>query len=296
MNAAHTPNAVLSKRENPPLAMLLPVLAALFVGWLFYSYNGDQGVPVTIEFAEGHGLKPGDALKYRGITVGTVSDVVLAATLNRVIVHARLASESINIAKEGSRFWIVRAQLDLTGTKGLETLVGANYITVIPGEGPNKRSFVGVEEPPLLDIVDPKGRRLELSSPNAKSISEGAPITFRQVQVGVILKIGLTDSGSQARLQAYLYPDYTYLAREKTVFWASGGASVEANILTGISVNVDSVESLVRGGVSLALPRVPGPETDADHVYTLHDEPKDVWLEWLDSEFPAKDMETLTSL
>src|SRR4051812_37012000 len=49
------------------------VLALVLVATAWHS----SGQRVTIEFVEGHGLRPGDAVRLRGIDVGVVEKVVL---------------------------------------------------------------------------------------------------------------------------------------------------------------------------------------------------------------------------
>ena len=295
MTADH-PTATTTPPPKNPLALLIPLIAALLVGWLFYSYKQEQGHPVTITFPEGHGLKPGDAIKYRGIQVGIVDRIALAQDLGSITVHARLNPESKHIARAQSRFWIVRAQFDITRTSGLETLVGANYITVLPGDGQRQSHFDGLDTPPYRDFLDPDGLTIELAAANAKGLRIGAPVTFRNVTVGEIIDIDLADNGSNAQIWAHLNPEHKKLARTRTVFWASGGAEMKATLLDGLKFNVNSVESLIVGGIALALPRDPGGAIPEGHIYRLHAEADDDWLEWLDDRYPVPPLNATTSL
>ena len=79
------------------------VVALVLVATAWHS----SGLSVTIEFVEGHGLQPGDAVRLRGIDVGTVEHVVLNPALDRVQVTVQLMREASAIAREGTLFWIV---------------------------------------------------------------------------------------------------------------------------------------------------------------------------------------------
>ena len=46
---------------------------------------------ITIRFREGHGIKPGDSLRYRGIDVGEVTDVHLSDQLDHLQIVISLA-------------------------------------------------------------------------------------------------------------------------------------------------------------------------------------------------------------
>src|SRR5690349_7584664 len=58
-----------------------------------------HGPTVTIRFAEGHGLKAGDVLRFRGISVGEVTDVVLTPELDHVAVKVRLEPKAAHVAR-----------------------------------------------------------------------------------------------------------------------------------------------------------------------------------------------------
>src|SRR5436309_3486260 len=70
------------------------------------------------------------------------------------------------VAVQESRFWIVRPQAALTGFSGLDTVVGAKYVAILPGGGAPERRFVGLEEPPVLELEPPEpgGLRIVLES------------------------------------------------------------------------------------------------------------------------------------
>ena len=83
------------------------------IGLVWWSMP-DSGLPITVRFPEGHGLQPEDQVLYRGIEVGTVDAVELGDDLNNVDVSITLRSSASNLARQGTRFWIVRPQLSLS--------------------------------------------------------------------------------------------------------------------------------------------------------------------------------------
>jgi paraquat-inducible protein B len=85
---------------------------------------GGRGQLITVYAEEGHGVKAGDALRYRGIDVGVVERVELSSKLDRVELYLRLDPDAHSLARAGSRFWVVRPQLTLDSFQGLETVVG----------------------------------------------------------------------------------------------------------------------------------------------------------------------------
>src|SRR6476620_6677447 len=72
------------------LTAVCAVVALVLVATAWHS----SGPRVTIEFVEGHGLRPGDAVRLRGIDVGVVEHVVLNPALDRVEVTVQLMQEA----------------------------------------------------------------------------------------------------------------------------------------------------------------------------------------------------------
>ncbi len=109
------------------------------------------GVKIVVNFKQGHGLKAGDALRYRGIDVGSVTDVRLNKDLSGVQVHIQLGPEHVQLATADSAFWIERPRLRLGQVSGLETVIGAKYVGVLPSTtgGARQSEFVGLEYPML---------------------------------------------------------------------------------------------------------------------------------------------------
>src|SRR6185503_1009112 len=119
---------------------------------------------ITVQLIDGHGLKPGDEVRYRGIAVGRIDAVTLMPDLQHVLVSARLTTQPQLLARAGSRFWVVRPHVELTRIQGLETLVGPRFLAALPAisEGQSdalharpQRDFVGLADPPVVEMALP---------------------------------------------------------------------------------------------------------------------------------------------
>lgn len=80
-------------------------------------------------------------LRYRGVPVGSVDEIVLSDDLKHVTVHANLNRDAEKLAREKSRFWIVEPELGIAGARNLDTLVSGKYIAVEPGDGEPEKTF-----------------------------------------------------------------------------------------------------------------------------------------------------------
>jgi paraquat-inducible protein B len=273
------PVANVAPRRRWSLAWLLVVLAFAFTAVVLVRSFFVHGPSISVQLEDGHGLKSGDKIRFRGILVGEVTEVTLNERGPGVIAYARLAPEASNVAVAGSRFWVVRPQVGLEGVAGIETIVGPRYLAVLPGEGLSQRHFVGLAEPPAVDAIHPDDLEITLFAQQRGSIRKGAPVLYRQVRVGTVMSAGLAGDGATVEARVHIQRAYRQLVRTQTRFWDSGGVDAEVRI-TGVSIRVPSFEGLLSGGVSFATPSEAGAAVRTGQRFTLASEPDDEWLEW----------------
>lgn len=275
------PEALAVPRRGFPWTWVLPLLAVVAAGFLAWSSYLERGTEVRVHFREGHGVETGDSLRYRGIHVGEVVSAGVSEDFQGVDVRIRLRGEALGLARDGSRFWIVRPHVSLEGIGGLDTVFRSTYMEVLPGpvDAGFQDEFVGLEEPPLFDDIEPGGLEILLTSPRRYGLSEGAPIYFRQFQVGSILSTRLSSDATSVEVHGVIRAEYVQLIRENTVFWDVSGLDVDL-AFQGVSVAFESLRTLFTGGVVLATPSDPGKAARNGHVFELHEEPEDEWLLW----------------
>lgn len=260
----------------------LIVLAALSAGsWLAYTWNGMRGPLISIYFDESHGLKEGDALRVRGALVGTVEKVLLSDDLEGVDVTVRLFAHSTNVMREGSRFWIVRPELELGRWAGLETLVGARYIEGLPGEGETLSAFYGLNTAPVVARIESADLVLTLESKTASTANRGAPVFYRKFPVGKVLSVGPGSNATVVETTVHIPAAYAFLVCEKTVFWDSGGIEMSVGFAS-MSIRMGTVPTLVTGGISFATPEhgATGRLAKSGDRFQMAPKPKDDWEKW----------------
>ena len=251
---------------------------ALAVGLTWYSLES-PGTMITIRFPEGHGLKPGDVLRHRGIEIGEVRKIELSESLDAVTVHAELVPSASTIACDGSRFWIVRPQLDLTGISGLETAVGAKFIAVAPGDSKLKKvQFDGLGSPPP-DGLRHAGIELVLRGEQRFGVSPGSPLTWRGVEVGTVLSSGLSPDARHVDTSVQVFDPYRRLVSRDSKFWVTSGFDLELG-MTGFELSADSLAAIARGGIGFITPQGDGDDEQVQpgDVFTLHEKVDQGWI------------------
>ncbi len=275
--------------DSPPVARidpapswspiwLVPLAAAALAGILGWQSWGALGTSIEIAFEQGHGIKTGDTLRYKGIVAGEVTAMTFADRLGGVSVEVTLDSAATSLAVAGSRFWIVRPRFGWTGITGLDTLIGDRYLGVIPGDGPERRQFVGLDQAPIPDALLP-GLDIKLEGTSRGSIVAGSPVTYRRIHVGSVLSVSLASDSRSVEILARIRQEYSALIQEGTRFWETSGVGLDVG-LTGAAFHLESLESLVRGGVSLATPTADGARVSTGHRFDLDSKPESAWLAW----------------
>jgi hypothetical protein len=273
------PVAKSRRKRRISLIWLIPALAFIASALLAYRAIVSEGPAITIRFAQGHGIKVDDAIRYRGIRIGRVAKVRLTPDGGAVEITARLDPPARGMAREGSRFWIVRPRVGLGGISGLDTVIGANYINLRPGDGPFTDRFAGLENPPYPAVIEPGSLTVTVSASEKGRLQPGAPISYREMAVGVVSTVSLSRDAGSVTAEVYIAPDYVDLIRHRTRFWRASGARLSAGF-TGFDFQLDSVRGLIDGGVNISVPADAGPAVSPGHRFRLHDRPEPEWLAW----------------
>ena len=178
------------------------------------------GVKIVVHFQQGYGLKAGDSLRYRGIDVGSVTDVQLDSDMTSVQVHIQLAPEHEELAAEGNSFWIERPRLRIGQVSGLETVIGAKYVGVLPGPKGNQArqtEFEGLEHP--LFNSDQDSMEVRVRFPAGEGLTHGDPVRYLGIDVGEVTYVELTEELDGVWVGVRLVGSAQKLARLGTQFW-----------------------------------------------------------------------------
>jgi paraquat-inducible protein B len=207
-----------ANRWRTKLWWLTVACVVVAIGLVVSSFR-TQGTILHIRFEEGHGLKAGDTLHYRGIDVGTVTKVVVADDLKGVDVSIQLAQGNEKLAVEGSEFWIQRARLRLGQVTGLETVLGAKYVSVLPGPDATKpkREFVGLETP--LGMTEGEATEIRIQFPAGEGLEVGDPVRYRGIAVGEVTDVDLNESAEAVMVGVRLVGVAKAFAQAGTQFW-----------------------------------------------------------------------------
>jgi len=234
---------------------VVPIIAALLGGWLVFKSATEEKITVDVTFESAAGLESGKSVvKLLNIKVGKVTNIAFAKDLSNVVVTLEFEGVKKSSITDTTRFWVVRPRVGAGGVSGLDTLLSGAYIEVDPGEGgkPAKK-FTGLEEPDIHQRGNP-GTRYVLRSSELGSLSIGSAIKFRGIAVGEVTRYGLVDDHKHVDIEIFVGAPHDKYIKPATRFWNISGVDVELNA-EGFKLGLDSMSSLVAGGVAFSTPK-----------------------------------------
>jgi paraquat-inducible protein B len=228
-------------------AWLFPLLAAIAASWMFYSNWKSNGSEIEIEFTSAPGMHAGKtSLIYRGVVAGTVSNIRLAPSLDKVLVTVRLKAFAENLAREGTTFWIEQPVISLSQASGIESLIDGNSIQAVLGDGRYATHFKGSDKIPIAQ----EGKshfRIKLTDACVPLLDRGSPVYFRGMQVGIVSEKYL-DENNETSLTVLIDQEYVQLLRSNARFWYQPPTSVKlgAGIL---KLDFNGLKSMLFGSI-----------------------------------------------
>jgi paraquat-inducible protein B len=234
---------------------------------------------LTLEFLHSRDITAKTKIKYKGITIGTLVRTWYNSTKDRVFAKAAVQQKFSNLFRQTSKIWLVKPRVNLSGVKHLETLLSGPYLELLPGQGGPRTRFIVKDSEPRLS-APPPGLHLVLEAEGLGSLKKGSPIYYRQVEIGRITGIELGPTAQMVWIHVVIEPRYTPLVCRSSKFWNAGGVKVIAGLFSGVSVETESLESIMAGGIAMATPEEQGtPAQENDH-FLLAEQADEDWLAW----------------
>jgi paraquat-inducible protein B len=255
------------------LIWAIPVVTLIIGGWLTWRTLSERGPLITITFETAEGLQADQShVRHKDVDMGVVQKVGLTPDLKRVQVTVRMNREAQPLLTDQAQFWVVRPRFFAGAISGLQTLFSGSYIDLLPAAegGEQKRDFVGLENPPVLQS-DVPGRTFLLQANRIGSLNLGSPIMFRDLEVGEVLGWDVGEMARNITVHAFVREPFDKYVHDNSRFWNASGAKVQLGT-NGLQVQVQSLRAIVLGGIAFETPDDPSvtAESDADHAFTLY--------------------------
>ncbi|MEK6556229.1 MAG: MlaD family protein [Bdellovibrionota bacterium] len=260
--------------HSKKLIWILPILAAVFTVWLLFRFANYNSHYIEVSFEDAAGIQVEQTqLRYRGVEIGLVRKVLISKDNKSVIVTIALNKGAEHFAVKGSTFWIVRPRMNIQGITGLETLVEGSYITVRPGDPDQKveKEFVALNSAPVLPDDD-QSVSFKLTARVAGSLNAGDAIRYRGIKIGVLSKVDLSRNSQRIDVTMNIMKPYRRLIRVNSVFNRIMGVRAKLGLFKS-ELKIETLNSLLQGGIELNNPSQVGPQAKVGHLFWLDEAP-----------------------
>ncbi len=244
--------------------------------------RSSDNVTITVYFKEADQLKNGAQVLYRGIRLGEVNSIDFAGDMKSVVATLSIKKEYGTFFREKTKLWLTTPSVSLDQIKNIDNIIFGSSIQILPGGGEIKREFIGYESSPNPLPPAKEGLGITLESSHLGSIGVNSPVYYRQVQVGEVIGFDLAADFKSVLIYVNIRQRYAAVIRENTRFWNASGVTVKGGVFSGITVQTESVTSLLTGGIALATPgnEAMGPAVAKGFYFKLYDKPEAAWLDW----------------
>lgn len=270
--------ANVSARSNLSAIWLVPLVALAIGVWMLFEYISSTGPEVTLIMSDASGIEVGKTqIKSLNVKVGVVTDVKLGKDYEHIIVKAQMDKDAERMLREDSLFWIVEPRVGKEGISGLETLLSGAYLQLQPGKSEVRKTRFDVLDIPPVAPPNAEGIRVVLNHPLAGQLTVGDPVIYQGFTAGRVENVTIDVDKRIAQYQLFIFKPFDQLVRTASQFWLNSGVDLQLNA-EGFKVRIDSIESLLSGGVSFGtLEREnPGIVIAQDyHEFDLYDDQSD---------------------
>jgi paraquat-inducible protein B len=249
---------------------VIPIVAVVIGAWVAVTRIESEGPRISLVFSSAEGLEAGKTkIQYRGVEVGTITNIRLSDDHRRVVAIAQMAPKTERFLVDDTHFWVVRPRISGANVTGLGTLISGAYIGMEIGtSSQQRREFTALETPPVV-TGDAPGRFFVLRTGDLGSLDTGTPVFFRRLQVGQVSSYALSQDGQRFDVKIFVRAPYADFVTANTRFWQASGVDMQVSA-SGLSVQTQSLLSILIGGIAFASPTsASAPPAEANAAFTL---------------------------
>ncbi|WP_413692173.1 intermembrane transport protein PqiB [Psychromonas sp. KJ10-2] len=246
--------ATIKEQKKISAIWIIPILTLFIGAWMLFQYVNNKGTEITIIMPTAEGIKVGKTeIRSLNVKVGMVTAVTLSENYDHIEIKAQMSKDSERMLNDKTQFWVVKPRVGSEGISGLDTILSGAYIQIQPGDSKTKKlTFEALDLPPVAPLGS-KGKRVILSHNSAGKLSVGDPVSYQGFTVGRVEKTSFDLKAKKALYQLFIFEPYDDLLLSGSQFWLTSGVDVQLKA-DGLKVQVDSLQSLLSGGVTFGIP------------------------------------------
>lgn len=232
---------------------------------------------ITIVFNDIEGLQENfSQLTYKGVNVGKVTNIRLNEK-QQVEVNALIYNDFTSFSKVGTIYYLKKPRISLQEVANAGSTVMAVNIGVIKSENPTiQTKFEGLEGQPSVENSH-FGTVFKVEDITASSVNVDAPVYYKNVQIGKVSKIDLSEDGSKVVVDCLIFDKYTKFIRKNSQFYDISGFEMKFSIFSGSKIESNTFTSLLKGGLVVVTPYEYGEIANPKDKFSLVKELREDW-------------------
>ncbi len=244
--------------------------AAIVLGAsMSYKWYRQLGTDVYIHFDNVSGLVPNQSkIMYQGVQVGTINNIEINLETRKPYLIARINKKFMHLLGEESKFWIVSPEFGLGKISNLSAISTGDYVNVFPIPGKPAIEFWGTNDEPVDNELD-SGLKIILKGLTAEGIDEGSNVLYHDLIIGKVADMSLAADGRHVLITIFIDRKYARVIRKSTYFGNISGFHADIHLFGGSKITLNSIRTLVQGGIKVETPNFRCPLAKDGEVFKL---------------------------
>jgi paraquat-inducible protein B len=234
-------------------------------------------VEISFIMKEESGLKEGSAIVYKSINVGQVKELKLVD--DEIVIKALIDEEHKNLLAQDSIFWVEDISIGIDSVENPSAIISGAFIKVQKGNSVTQANKFSLSNTNPVATLNQEGLRVLVTGKKLGSLSIGSPIFYRQIKIGSVEGVRLSDNAKGVELKLFITKCYAYLVRKNSLFYNAGAIGVDVSLL-GVKIKTETVATMINGGINIVTPDDAQEKALANQKFKLFSDPEDDWLEY----------------
>jgi paraquat-inducible protein B len=248
-----------------------------------------SGTHFTLVAEDSGSLETGAPVLYKKMIVGEIRDIAFGAEAKSVRIGILIYDEYAHLVRQRSVFWNVSGvEVDAglshfnVNLSSIRAVISGGIAFINPendsantplpaGEGKIFTLYESFDRAAgSVHALRPRGILVRLESSADNSVTIGSPVLYKQIPVGEVHDLALSDDHRKIVFEVLIYEKYAKLVTVHTVFYNYSGVAIDAD-LSGITIRAAPVAALLAGGIAFFTPEN-GAAIEEGHLFSLYDD------------------------
>jgi paraquat-inducible protein B len=223
---------------------------------------------ITVKMDDSYDLRKTSKLYYKNHAIGEVVGISLE---KNILVKVKVENRYKDMFGMGSKIYLEGMKFSMEKVKNISSAILGDKLFLVPS---NNKIFKRSFELDSVNPIDTKykdGLRVKLIYNNSKNLSVGTPLYYKFIEIGKIESISLNHRTKDVELLVFIEDEYKEYIKNNSRFYKTKLVDIDLGLF-GSKIDIGTVKSLLKGGVSVTSPKEFESKAINFAQYELHDD------------------------